>query len=128
MTDVAVEVVAQYLEHPVLFKGNAGKGNFDLLNYGDTFKNGQFNATAQNTLCLLYQFATENVPSSLSGVLELPLEVVSWAVGKLNPVCANLCFFPPPPGLFPSRGVTRPSILKHSSILCTGMANILLAY
>ena len=87
ITDAAVEVVAQYLEYPVLFGGNVGQNNFDALNFGADFKNGQFSATAQNVLCLLYQFATDNVPSSLSGVLELPLEVVSFAVGKLNPVC-----------------------------------------
>lgn len=87
ITEVSNEVVAMYLEHPVLFGGNVGQGNFDALNFGDDFKNGNFNATAQNTLCLLYQFATDNIPSSLSGVLELPLQVVAYSVGKLNPVC-----------------------------------------
>ena len=82
----AAETVALYLENPTLFGGNAGKGNFDLLNFGTDFNNGQFNATAQNVLCLFYQLATENVPSSLSGVLELPLNVITWAAGKLNPV------------------------------------------
>ena len=87
ITDASVEVVAQYLKYPVLFGGNVGQNNFDALNFGADFKNGQFNATTQNVLCLLYQFATDNIPSSLSGVLELPLAVVSFAVGKLNPVC-----------------------------------------
>ncbi|KAL8838635.1 MAG: hypothetical protein Q9170_002081 [Blastenia crenularia] len=86
--DVATEIVAQYLEHPVLFGGNVGKDNFDALNYG-SIKNGNLAATQQNVLCLLYQFATDNVPSSLSGVLELPLQVVTWAAGKLNPVFKN---------------------------------------
>ena len=86
-TDAAAEVVAQYLEYPVPFGGNVGQNNFDALNFGANFKDGQFNATTQNTLCLLYQLATDNIPSSLTGVLELPLAVVSFAVGKLNPVC-----------------------------------------
>ena len=83
--DAVAELVAMYLEHPVLFGGNVGKGNFDALSYGP-ISNGNLAATQQNVLCLLYQLATDNVPSSLSGVLELPLQVVSWAVGKLNPV------------------------------------------
>ena len=87
-TDVSIEILAQYLAYPVLFGGNAGKGNFDALSYGP-IKNGNLAATQQNVLCLLYQLATENVPSSLSGVLVLPLQVVTWAVGKLNPVFKN---------------------------------------
>ena len=81
----AVEILTQYLEYPVLFGGNVGKGNFDALSFG-SIKDGNLNATEQNVLCLLYQLATEDVPSSLSEVLTLPLQVVSWAVGKLNPV------------------------------------------
>ena len=87
--DVAVEIVAQYLQHPVLVGGNTGNGGFDAINFGPSISGGSLAATQQNVLCLLYQLATENVPSSLSGVLELPLEVVSWAAGKLNPVFKN---------------------------------------
>lgn len=86
---ITVEIAAQYLEHPVLFGGNAGKGNFDALNFG-AIKNGKWDATAKAALCLMYQLATDNVPSSLSGVSELPLEVLSWAAGKLNPVGGSL--------------------------------------
>lgn len=86
-TLAAVEINLQYLAHPVLFGGNAGAGNFDLLgNFGTAIQGGKLAGNASDIRCLLYQLATENVPSSLSGVLELPLEVVSWAVGKLNPV------------------------------------------
>lgn len=85
---MATEAVALFLERPVLFGGNAGKGNFDLLNFGDDFNEGKWNATAQGALCLLYQIATADVPSSLSGVLELPVSIVDWAVGKVNPVSA----------------------------------------
>lgn len=86
--DVTTEIVAQYLEYPVLFGGNTGNGGLDALSYGP-ITNGQLAATPQNVLCLLYQFSTENVPSSLSGVLELPLQIVTWAAGKLNPVFQN---------------------------------------
>ncbi|KAL8690073.1 MAG: hypothetical protein Q9218_004401 [Villophora microphyllina] len=91
LNEGAVEILAQYLAYPVLFGGNAGAGNFDLLDSsydgGGVFENGTFRGTEKDVRCLLYQFATEDVPSSLSGVLELPLEVVEWAAGKLNPVC-----------------------------------------
>ncbi|KAL9003549.1 MAG: hypothetical protein Q9188_003590 [Gyalolechia gomerana] len=83
--DAAEEVAALYLKYPVLFGGNVGEDNFNALSYGP-ITNGNFAASAQNVWCLLYQVATENVPSSLTGVLVLPLQVVTWATGKLNPV------------------------------------------
>lgn len=85
----AAEVLAVYLAHPVLFGGNVGKGNFDALSYGP-ITDGNLNATQQNIVCLLYQLATEDVPSSLSGVLTLPLQVLKWTTGKLNPVFKDL--------------------------------------
>ena len=85
IVEAADEILALYLEYPVLFGGNVGKGNFDALSYGP-IKDGNLDATEHNLVCLLYQLATENVPSSVSGVLTLPLQVISWAVGKLNPV------------------------------------------
>ena len=87
--DVTAEILAQYLEYPVLFGGNVGQGNFDALSFG-IIKNGNLTDTSTDAvLCLIYQLATENVPSSLSGVLELPSEVVQWAAGKLNPIFKN---------------------------------------
>ena len=87
--DATVEIVAQYLEYPVLFGGNVGPGNFDALSYG-IIVDGNLTDTSTNAiLCLIYQLATSAVPSSLSGVLELPAEVVSWAGGKLNPIFEN---------------------------------------
>ncbi|KAL8782024.1 MAG: hypothetical protein Q9203_000033 [Teloschistes exilis] len=84
--DAAAEILAQYLKYPVLLGGNAGKGNFDLLgSYNGVFEGGKFTGTAKDVTCLLYQFATENVPSSLAGVLELPLQIVEFSIGKLNP-------------------------------------------
>ena len=84
--DVAGEILAQYLEYPVLFGGNVGQGNFDALGFG-TIRNGNLtDPSTDAVLCLIYQLATQNIPSSLSGVVELPLEAVQWAAGKLNPV------------------------------------------
>ena len=91
--DVGNEIIAQYLAFPVLFGGNLGStNNFDGLN--TTFsiiKDGKLpsSTTAADITCLLYQLATENVPSSLSTVLELPLEVLEFTISKLNPIFKN---------------------------------------
>lgn len=84
--NVATEILAQYLQYPVLFGGNVGPGNFDALSYG-IIVNGTLTDTSTDALlCLIYQLVTQNVPSSLSGVFDLPAEVVEWAGGNLNPI------------------------------------------
>jgi Peroxidase, family 2 len=89
IVDVTAEINAQYLAHPVLLGGNAGRGNFNTLETFGSIKDGKLDTDGSNTMCLIYQLATENVPSSLGGVLELPLTVLNWAAGKLNPVYKN---------------------------------------
>ena len=91
LMDVGDEILAQYFEYPVLFGGNVGVGNFDALGSFGFISNGMVpnETAAADAVCFLYQLATENVPSSVSGVLDLPAEVVSFAVGKLNPVFEN---------------------------------------
>ena len=80
------EIVALYSQYPVLFGGNAGVNNFDELGtFEQVITGGKLSGNPSDVECLLYQIATENIPSSLGGVLELPLEVVQWAAGKLNP-------------------------------------------
>lgn len=84
--NVATKILAQYLQYPVLFGGNVGPGNFDALSYG-VIVNGTLTDTSTDALlCLIYQLVTQNVPSSLSGVFDLPAEVVEWAGGNLNPI------------------------------------------
>ncbi|MCJ1478965.1 hypothetical protein MMC13_007649 [Lambiella insularis] len=88
--DVATEIDALYLLHPVLFGGNVGVGNFDALtSFSNLISGGKLTGNAAAVQCLLYQLATENIPSSLSGVLSLPAEVITWAQGKLGPVFAG---------------------------------------
>ena len=88
--DAAAEIIAMYAEHPVLFGGNIGPGNFDALGtFQQSISGGKLTADAAGVECLLYQLATENVPSSLSGVLTLPLEVLEFTTGKLNPIFKN---------------------------------------
>ena len=82
------QIIALYLAYPTLFGGNVGQGNFDALSFG-AIQDGKLDTSTDSVLCLIYQFATDDVPSSLSGVLELPLEVVQFAAGKLNPIFQN---------------------------------------
>ena len=86
LMDVGNEIMSQYLEYPVLFGGNVGADDFDALNFGKIVNGSLSGASAGDVVCLLYQLATENVPSSVGGVLTLPAEVLSFAAGKLNPV------------------------------------------
>ena len=69
-----------------------GTNNFDAL--GTTGKgisgvtNSKFTgATEKQIICLIYQIATENVPSSIQTSLgSLPAAVVQFAASKLNPL------------------------------------------
>lgn len=88
---VGTEILAQYLEYPVLFGGATGNGGFDLINFG-AISNGKLEvgATAAGVSCLLYQLATERVPSSLNSVLTPTVDALSFALSKLNPSFQNL--------------------------------------
>lgn len=90
-TDVTTEILAQYLEYPVLFGGSTGNGGFDLLNFG-SIQNGTLIAKprSKETSCLLYQLATQSVPSSLNSVVTPLVGALDWAVQKLEPAFGNL--------------------------------------
>lgn len=89
--DVVTEILAQYLEYPVLFGGATGNGGFDLLNFG-TIQNGTLLATpgAPETLCTIYQLATQSVPSSINSVITPTVEALSFVASKLDPMLKNL--------------------------------------
>ena len=92
LLEVASEILAQYLASPKLFGGNVGTNNFDALGGFGAIKDGKLpdETTVAEVACLSIQLATENVPSSVGKVLELPLTLLSFAVGKLNPIFGNL--------------------------------------
>ena len=88
--ELAAEVVALYSAFPVLLGGNVGINNFNAMgSFGTAIKNGKLSLNPTDVRCSLYQIATENVPDSLSTVVELPLNVLSFMTGKLNPVFAG---------------------------------------
>ena len=87
--NIVAQIVELYSAHPVLFGGNVGVGKFDALNFGSAISNGKLSLNTQNILCLLYQLATDDVPDSLTSVLTIPSEVLSFAISKLNTVFAS---------------------------------------
>lgn len=85
-----------YLEHPVLFGGTTGNGGFDLLNFG-SIKDGKLIAEPDTAAvsCLLYQLATQSIPSSLNGVVTPTVDALTFVLEKLGPTLTNLgCSLP----------------------------------
>lgn len=90
--DVTREIIAQYVAHPVLFGGATGGpgGGFDLVSFGAIQNGSLVDPSPATVLCLIYQLATQSVPSSLNGLLTPTVEAVTFAASKLNPHFQNL--------------------------------------
>jgi len=89
--DVTTEILAMYLENPVLFGGNTAAGSFDALNFG-SIQNGKIpaNISPQVTSCLLYQLATQSIPSYANGVITPSVAALDFVVSKLGTQLTNL--------------------------------------
>ena len=89
--DVTAQIVAMYLQNPVLFGGNTASGSFDAINFG-AIKNGTISPsiTPAQTSCLLYQLATQSVPSYLNGVITPSVAALSFIATKVSPSFKNL--------------------------------------
>jgi hypothetical protein len=89
--DVTTEILAQYLEHPVLFGGKTSDNSFDTINFG-SIKNGKLEGgvSGTNTACLLYQLTTGNIPAFANGLITPTVEALSFAASKLGPQFKNL--------------------------------------
>ncbi|KAG9919968.1 Cloroperoxidase, partial [Aureobasidium melanogenum] len=89
--DVTTEIVAMYLENPVLFGGNTADGSFDAINFG-AIKNGTLEASVNgpDTACLLYQLVTGQVPSYLNGLLTPTVDALNFISSKVAPSFKNL--------------------------------------
>ncbi|TEY35481.1 hypothetical protein BOTCAL_0589g00030 [Botryotinia calthae] len=90
-TDAADEIIALYSQNPVLFGGATGNGGFYLINFG-CIENGTLIATpgSLEASCLLYQLATQNIPSSLNSVFTPSINTLEFVAKKLNPSFGNL--------------------------------------
>jgi hypothetical protein len=91
-TDVTIEILAQYLKYPVLFGGATGNGGFDLLNFGTSIKNGTLVAApnSKELTCLLYQLATQSIPSYLNGILTPTIDALRFVSSKIGATLTNL--------------------------------------
>jgi len=88
-TDVGAEILAQYLEYPVLFGGATGNGGFDFLNFNN-IQNGTLVAVPnQSTACLLYQLATERIPSALNTFITPTVQALDFVLEKLGTGLTN---------------------------------------
>ena len=89
--DVTNQIVQMYLLHPVLFGGNTADGSFDTINFG-AIKDGKIspNISPTDTSCLLYQLATQSVPSSLNGVITPTEQALEFIATKVSPQFKNL--------------------------------------
>ncbi|EME80673.1 uncharacterized protein MYCFIDRAFT_98841, partial [Pseudocercospora fijiensis CIRAD86] len=93
---VAAEIFKQYEAYPVAFGGNTGKPNsfVGLGQFGPSISNNMFNGTAAGVACLLYQIATENVPSALGGggntaFTTVPQANLDFMRKMVNPIFAS---------------------------------------
>lgn len=96
-TEVTAEILAQYLENPVLFGGNTGNGGFDLINFQGFIENGTLLATPNDEVlaCLLYQLLTFPVSSNLNGVITPTVATLTFILTKIQPTLENLgCSIP----------------------------------
>jgi len=89
--DVTSQIVQMYLLHPVLFGGNTASGSFDAINFG-AIKDGKISANIDGptTSCLLYQLATQSVPSYLNGVITPSVDALNLLAAKVAPQFKNL--------------------------------------
>lgn len=88
---VGQEIMAQYQEHPVMFGGNTGNGQFSVISGPNGIQNGNLTATSATSIsCFIYQLATERIPSSLNGFVTPAVSAISFAVSKLGPQYKNL--------------------------------------
>lgn len=92
VVDVTAEILALYLENPVLFGGATGNGGFDLLDFRGFIQNGTLVAVpnAATTTCLLYQLLTFPVSSNLNGILTPTVEALTFILTKILPTLTNL--------------------------------------
>jgi hypothetical protein len=79
-----------YLSHPVLIGGKTSNGSFDFIPIDGISSGSLEPANTSTVLCLMYQLAIYGFqPQTLGNIVDIPLEVLSWVTGKLNPIFEN---------------------------------------
>lgn len=82
---VVDQILKMYLLKPVQFGGNTADGKFNVITFG-AIQNGTISPglDPKVTSCLLYQLATERVPSYLNSVITPTVEALSFVTSKLS--------------------------------------------
>ena len=82
---VTEQILAMYLLKPVQFGGNTAAGKFDVITFG-AIQNGTISPglDPKVTSCLLYQLATQSVPSYLNGLITPSVDALSFVLTKLS--------------------------------------------
>lgn len=90
--DVTQQILAMYLLHPVPFGGSIGDGTYAPINWGQLIRNGTISTDVQPAAvsCLLYQLATQSVPSMLNGIVTPTVEALSFFARMVQPEFDNL--------------------------------------
>lgn len=88
---VTQEILAMYLLNPRPFGGNTADGSFDTINW-QAIQNGELKLSieAPETLCLIYQVATQVQPSMLNGIVTPTIEALSFFLSRVQPEFDNL--------------------------------------
>ncbi|EMF09816.1 Cloroperoxidase [Sphaerulina musiva SO2202] len=92
---IAAEIAAQYFLHPVAFGGNTGKPNtfVGVGTQGPYISNNTIPGSPAGVACLLYQIATENIPSAIGGGGAandaIPASSLNFMRNTLNPLFTN---------------------------------------
>lgn len=88
---VTQEILAMYLLNPRPFGGNTADGSYNTINW-QSIKNGELKLgiEAPETLCLIYQIATQVQPSTLNGIVTPTVEALSFFLSRVQPEFDNL--------------------------------------
>lgn len=89
---VTEQILAMYLLNPRPFGGNIGNNNFAPLDWRGIIQNGTISRDIQPQAvsCLLYQLATQSVPSTLNGIVTPTVEAISFFLTRVAPSFDNL--------------------------------------
>lgn len=89
---VTEEILKMYLLNPRPFGGNIGDSTFAPLDWRGIISNGTISKDVQPEAvsCLLYQLATQSVPSTLNGIVTPTVEAISFFLTRVAPSFDNL--------------------------------------
>ena len=91
LVKVVENLLAMYLENPVLFGGNTADGSFDGIDFG-AIKKGKLDLdlSVNGALCLVYQLLAWPIPGPANGILNIGKDAVALITSLLGDTIAEL--------------------------------------